>query len=353
MNLLLVEDNEQDQQSCNNAVNDFKEDNQCQINIKVCVGVEDALKALNESYYDGAIIDMRLAEQGNEGNQVIEQIRDNFRRIPVVIMTGTPDVAEMEGFPLIGKYVKGSEIGYSDVIKELWGIYRTGLTRIMGGRGEIEQKLSQIFIENLLPQRKSWIEYGKEDHEKSEKAFLRHALNHLIQILDGDVDKCYPEEMYIYPPVSTRINTGCIVKSKNSDNFYVVMNPACDLAERDNGGCNTDRALLVEIKMLKDIFPDFDWRNLSRSNNKELEKVYKNNKSGYYHWLPKVDFFDGGVLNFREISTYTEDELGRNFEEPMLQISPAFVKDMVSRFSSYYARQGQPDIDYEKIQIKV
>jgi CheY-like chemotaxis protein len=353
MNLLLVEDNEQDQQSCNNAVKDFKEDNQCQINIKVCVGVEDALKSLNESYYDGAIIDMRLAEQGNEGNQVIEQIRDNFRRIPVVIMTGTPDVAEMEGFPLIGKYVKGGEIGYSDVIQELWGIYRTGLTRIMGGRGEIEQKLSQIFIKNLLPQRKSWIEYGKEDHEKSEKAFLRHALNHLIQILDGDVDKCYPEEMYIYPPVSTRINTGCIVKSKNSDNFYVVMNPACDLAERDNGGCNTDRALLVEIKMLTDIFPDFDWRNLSRSNNKELEKVYKNIKSGYYHWLPKVDFFDGGVLNFRGISTYTEDELGRNFEEPMLQISPAFVKDMVSRFSSYYARQGQPDIDHEKVQIKV
>lgn len=351
MNLLLVEDYQQDQDICKRAVDDFKDENNCHINIRICSSVDDALKALNESYYDGAIIDMKLAGLGNEGNQVIEQIRDNFRRIPVAIMTGTPDVAEIEGFPLVGRYTKG-ETQYSDIVSELWGIYRTGLTRIMGGRGEIEKKLSQIFTKNLLSQRKSWIEYGKEDHEKSEKAFLRHALNHLIQILDGDVDKCYPEEMYIYPPVSTRINTGCIVKSKNSDNFYVVMNPACDLAERDNGGCNTDLALLVEIEMLTDIFPDFDWRNLSKSNNKELEKVYKNNKSGYYHWLPKVDFFDGGVLNFRKVSTYTEEELGRNFEEPMLQISPAFVKDMVSRFSSYYARQGQPDIDHEKVQIK-
>lgn len=365
MNLLLVEDNEQDQQSCNNAVKDFKEDNQCQINIKVCVGVEDALKSLNESYYDGAIIDMRLAEQGNEGNQVIEQIRDNFRRIPVVIMTGTPDVAEMEGFPLIGKYVKGGEIGYSDVIQELWGIYRTGLTRIMGGRGEIEQKLSQIFIHNLLPQRKKWIEYGRKDHEKSEKAFLRHALNHLIQILDSDMDKCYPEEMYIHPPVSTRVNTGCIVKSKNSDNFYVVMNPACDLAERDNGGCNTDRALLAKIDSEVDFLAD----ELARKNSKKkkdeelLECLSKKDKGSaiknarqhktfYYHWLPETEFFAGGFINFRKIATHTQEDFDQTFENPSIQVSAPFLKDIVARFSSYYARQGQPDIDHEKVQIK-
>lgn len=347
MNLLLVEDNEQDRLSCNNAVGDFQDENNCQISIKNCSTVAEALSALNESYYDGAIIDMRLADQGNEGNQVIEQIRDNFRRIPVAIMTGTPDAAETEGFPFVGRYTKG-ETKYSDIISELWGIYRTGLTRIMGGRGEIEKKLSQIFINNLLPQKKRWIEYGQEDHQKSEKAFLRHALNHLIQLLDGDVDKCYPEEMYIYPPVSDRINTGCIVKNKNSDKFYAVMNPACDLAERDNGGCNTDLALFVEIQPLSEIFPNFNWNELSNGNRKELEKVYKNNKSIYYHWLPKVDFFKGGVINFRRISTYNENDLVENFEKSLAQISPAFVKDMVSRFSSYYARQGQPDIDHEK-----
>lgn len=365
MNLLLVEDSVQDQQSCNNAVNDFKEDNQCQINIKVCVGVEEALKALNESYYDGAIIDMRLAEQGNEGNQVIEQIRDNFRRIPVVIMTGTPDAAEIEGFPLVGRYTKG-EKQYSDIVSELWGIYRTGLTRIMGGRGEIEQKLSQIFIKNLLPQRKSWIEYGKENHEKSEKAFLRHALNHLIQILDGDMDKCYPEEMYIYPPVSTRINTGCIVKSKNSDNFYIVMNPACDLAERDNGGCNTDRALLAKIDSEADFFTDELAKKNSRKNkgeepleslsNQNKESAIKNarqHKTFYYHWLPETEFFAGGFINFRKIATHTQENFDQTFENPSIQVSAPFLKDIVARFSSYYARQGQPDIDHEKVSIKV
>ncbi|MEM8452862.1 response regulator, partial [Morganella morganii] len=74
-----------------------------------------------------------------------------------------------------------------------------------------------------------------------------------------------------------------------------------------------------------------------------------NNKTGYYHWLPKVDFFPGGTINFRRVSTYSECELDTDFHKSNLQISPSFIKDIVSRFSSYYARQGQPDIEYDII----
>ena len=361
MHLLLVEDVEQDQESCRNAVNDFQDDNKCKINIRMCANVNDALNALNESNYDGAIIDMRLADQGNEGNQVINQIKNSLRRIPVVIMTGTPDAAETEGFPLVDLYKKG-EKSYLEIISELWGIYRTGLTRIMGGKGEMEKSLSHIFIKNLLPQRKNWIRYGQENSERSEKAFLRHALNHLIQLLDGDVDKCYPEEMYIYPPVSPRVDTGCIVKSKNSNNFYVVMNPACDLAERDNGGCNTDRALLAKIDSEAEFLADeLIKRKIKKPELNELPKKDKGSsiksarqhKTFYYHWLPETEFFKGGFVNFRKIATHTQEEFDEKFEAPFVQISSPFLKDIVARFSSYYARQGQPDIDHEKVQIRV
>ncbi|EMG3986460.1 hypothetical protein V4287_001986 [Serratia marcescens] len=359
INLLLVEDAKQDQQSCQNAASDFQEDNNCTINIKVCANVNDALIALNESYYDGAIIDMRLAGQGNEGNQVINRIKDTFRRIPVAIMTGTPDAAETDGFPLINIYKKG-ETPYSEIITELCGIYKTGLTKIMGGRGEIEKNLSQIFVKNLLPQRKNWTAYGEEDNTRTEKALLRHALNHLIQLLDDDVDKCYPEEMYIYPPISPRINTGCIVKSKDSDDFYIIMNPACDLAERNNGGCNTDRALLAKIDSESDFLSDeLIKRKIKKPDLNELAKKDKissinnirQNRTSYYHWLPKTEFFAGGFINFRKIATHTQEEFDQTFENPSVQISSPFLKDIVSRFSSYYARQGQPDIDHGKVQI--
>lgn len=361
INLLLVEDNEQDQESCLNAASDYKEDNDCIINIKVCSNVNDALTALNESYFDGAIIDMRLAGEGNEGNEIIERIKNTFSRIPVAIMTGTPDAAETEGFPLINIYKKGEDL-YFNIISEICKIYSTGLTKIMGGRGEIEKNLSKIFIKNLLPQRNKWVEYGKEDNLRTEKALLRHALNHLIQLLDSGVEKCYPEEMYICPPVSAMINTGGIVKRKNSDNFFIVLNPACDLAERASGGCNTDRALLANIdsdniyladELIKRQIKKPDLLELTFKERESAIKNVRQHKTIYYHWLPKTDFFTGGFVNFRKIATYTKEEFERDFDSPSIQISDPFLKDIIARFSSYYARQGQPDIDHARVIIDI
>lgn len=62
-------------------------------------------------------------------------------------------------------------------------------------------------------------------------------------------------------------------------------------------------------------------------------------------YVSKANAGEGGVLNFRRLKTLTRDEFGGNFEKPSIQISPFFVKGIVARFSSFYARQGQPDID--------
>lgn len=365
MKLILIEDEEQDINLCKVAVNDFNEDNGCQISIEPYKDVDSAINALRGSYYDGAIVDMRLADAGDEGNLVLDEIKKQLSRIPVAIMTGTPDGADVEDIPLVGKYTKGDAL-YSQIIESFWNIYKTGLTRIMGGKGEIEKSLSQIFIKNLLPQvalkseteTSNWVHHANTDPENTEKALLRHTLNHLMHHLYSDMSLCYPDEMYL-SPMQQRINTGCILKRRDEQKFYIVMNPACDLAERENGGCNTDRALLAEIQMLEEIFggcSGSDWENnLSKSQKSELRKIRKNNQSLYYHWLPSLNYYNhgsidnfhnGGVINFRWLSTYSEEELETQFEGPIIQISGPFLKDMVSRFSSYYARQGQPDISY-------
>lgn len=360
MKLLLVEDDEQDQNGCRNAVSDFQEDSGCNVDLKVCSSVEEARLALNEQYFDGAIIDLKLAAQGDEGNQVISKIKESFRRIPIVIYSGTPYVAETDDFPLVNKHVKGEETTYLDIINSFWDIYKTGITKIMGGTGEIDQRLSHIFIKNILPQIKKWKEYGEQDTQKTEKALLRHTLNHLLQHLDDDVSECYPEEMYINPPISERINTGCIVESKEyAGEFYIVLSPACDLAERRSGGCNTDRALLVCVEAEKQFVDEREHQEKSRGNNfterakkKLVGDVRGNNTYQYYHWLPRTDFFVGGLINFRKISTYTEEDLQNKFKlPPYVQVSPPFLKDIVARFSSYYARQGQPDIDRSLLEL--
>ena len=140
------------------------------------------------------------------------------------------------------------------------------------------------------------------------------------------------------------------------------MNPACDLAERDSGGCNTDRALLAKIDSEADFLAEElvrrkvkkpDLNELSENDKKSSIKSVRQHKTFYYHWLPETEFFAGGFINFRKIATHTQEDFDQTFENPSIQVSAPFLKDIVARFSSYYARQGQPDIDHEKVLIKV
>ncbi|MYC77320.1 hypothetical protein F4X10_16275 [Candidatus Poribacteria bacterium] len=122
------------------------------------------------------------------------------------------------------------------------------------------------------------------------------------------------------------------------DQWFVVLSPACDLVPRgESGELNTDRILLVKIEEIDEVLGG----SKSRSRVREL----CTNRRTYYHWLPQTDFFEGGILNFRKLTTLDKDDFDKKFGKPTIQISPSFLKDIVSRFSSYYARQGQPDID--------
>lgn len=342
--LLLVEDSEQDRNACRDTVARYCDEKQRDIELIECGSVSEAFEKFDNSF-DGAIIDLKLAGQGDEGNQVLSRIAELHFRIPVAVLTGTPDAANLE-FAYIGVFKKGEPgAGYADLLDRFWGIYDTGLTRIMGGRGVIEETLSKVFQKNLLPQSDKWVTYGKINPSKTEKALLRHTLNHLLQLLEDDEERSFPEEMYLCPPLLDTIRTGSIIQSKR-DEWFVVMNPACDLVIRRNGDCKTDRILLVEIEKEADVV-SVALKNVFKSDKKKhkLLAVFGNNHANYYHWLPNTSFFCGGFLNFRKLSTITKDEFNKNFMVSNIQISPPFVKDMVARFSSYYARQGQPDIE--------
>ena len=386
MKLILIEDHDQEVQSCKNAVEYFNKDNKKKkwcIQLETHANIEDASKALESSYFDGAIIDMKLDDSGNEGNQALDVIRQHLKRIPVAIYTGTPDGADVTDIPLIGLFKK-ADTTYDELIYKFWDIYKTGLTKIMGGKGQIEQSLSQIFIKHLLPkispestvsEKSNWVSYAEEDPDNTEKALLRYTLNHLIHELYKSSENCYPDEMYIHLPNleqdQVKVDTGCILKNKDNNKFYIVLSPACDLAEREGGECNTDRALLVEIQMLEEILsddyfisnchggkklkkrylksnPESPKEYLLKQQDNDLIKYQRNTKNLYYCWLPKTSCFNNGaVINFRRISTYDQVELNSSFDIPVIQVASPFLKDIISRFSSYYARQGQPDINID------
>lgn len=348
--LLLVEDNDAEIGVFKESVEIYKTRNSREIKYHICKSVDEAYGILDNSF-DGAIIDLKLPSGDDEGNKVVEKIKDSFR-IPVAIFTGTPDAADSySDFNYVGIFKKG-EKSYSDILDKLLKIYATGLTRIVGGRGKIEETLNKVFNTNLIPQINKWVEYGENDSAgQTETGLLRYTLNHLLQLLDNDGVRYYPEEVYIAPSLAENIQTGSIVSSKDKKSFFVVMSPACDLALGKNECFKTKRILLVEIEKMDILEKTIETKKVTKSDKQEKmkEEFYKNNYTFYYHFLPKTDFFPGGFINFRNINTYTKEEFDNKFINTNIQIIPYFVRDIQGRLSSYYARQGQPDIDLKKI----
>ena len=333
MKILLVEDEKDQQDIFKHSVEVFNDKYDLNVECEIVADVQHALNKIDGSF-DGAIIDLRLGDNQEGGNEIVQQLGGSFTRIPIIFVTAYPDLVNTH--PSVVKARSRADATYELDLLLFQEIFNTGLSRIIGGRGLIEQRLSEVFLENLLPQIQTWVSYGRENSERTEKALLRYALNHLIQFLEEDEKLCFPEEFYLYPSVLDRITTGSIVTAE--DQWFVVLSPACDLVPRgENGVLNTDCILLVEIESVEKI--------LSGSKSRNRVSELSANRRTYYHWLPPTDFFQGGILNFRKLKTLNERDFDEKFGKPAIQISPSFVKDIVSRFSSYYARQGQPDID--------
>jgi CheY-like chemotaxis protein len=357
--LLVVEDDERDLKTCRATVKRYSKERDLKIQIVECVSLEEVASKLDNSF-DGAIVDLKLAKNGDEGNEVVKNIHDHFR-IPIAILTGTPENANADNV-YIGIHKKG-ETGYDDLLDMFFQIYDTGLTKIMGGRGVIEQAMDKVFWNNILPQLESWKSYATSGIN-TENALLRFAINHLTELLDENADTCFPEEMYLVPPVSTHLKTGSIVSRQDTGENYLILSPACDLALHA-GNIKTDRILvcLVEphnISIIEKAKKNSRLEILETDNGEEVQKkrvkkenaerllqsIPRNNYSNFYHFLPKTSSYQGGIVNFRKISTYRPKDFHANFNAPSLQITTAFIKDIIARFSSYYARQGQPDFDF-------
>ncbi len=345
--LLVVEDHPQEIETCRSTVERYRQEKKREVELVECKDVDEAIEKLDNTF-DGAIIDLRLGDEGDEGNKVVRKINERRYRFPIAILTGTPSSAAPD-FPYIGVFRKGDPgAGYDDLLERFWRIHDSGLNHILGGRGIIEDGLDKVFRSNILPQIGKWEVYGQADSTRTENALLRHTLNHLIQLIDEEVEDYLPEEFYLYPHPSGKIRTGSILKEKSSEKWFVVMSPDCDLVVRPNGKRNTDTVLVVEVVPVSKVFDWFDdapGESVSNNQKHELDRALKNNRSNYYHCLPKTDFFPLGFLNFRYLSTVGGQGIDKRFHmPPYVQVSPPFVKDMVARFSSYYARQGQPSV---------
>ncbi len=347
--ILIVEDDPQDLQTCRDTVARYRSQRSRDVELVESTDVQEAFDKM-DSTFDGVIIDITLKGQPDAGNDVIKRIAEEFLRVPVAVLTATPDHVAAN-FPYIGVFKKGDQdAGYDNLLDRFWTIYDTGLTRILGGRGTIETELTKVFRRSILPHIAGWERHGQKDSNGTEKALLRHILNHLMQLVDEDVDHWLPEEFYLCPPPGEHVRTGTILNEKGTEDRFVVMTPDCDLVLRSDGSRNTDRIIVVQVIAPKDLPYGLGQGNpsaLRGEKKRNLTRAMENKGRQYYHCLPLTDAFPLSFLDFRRVVTVPWHDVDQRFHTPPeVQISPPFVKDIVARFSSYYARQGQPDIDF-------
>ncbi len=341
--LLLVEDDDGDRRGFLQSVDRFNHENGTEICVVDCATLEEGLRHIDGSF-DGAVIDMKLGDAGGAGNEILKSIDEKNVRMPIVVLTGTPSEADHD-YVHIDVQKKG-EADNLAILEDFRKIHASGLTKVMGGRGLLETLLSRVYKFNILGQKNVWKEYGQTDSEKSEKALMRHVLNHLIHMVDLDEECCVPEEFYLFPPVDDAPRTGSVFQSTTDKEFYAVMNPLCDLTLRVTGEFNARKIMLCKVVSLAECEAHLpiDKQN-SKGRSDLLKNLNRNNKSSY-HALPKTGFFDGGFLDFESLISVHKNQLAEEFGIPYLQIAPAFTKDIVARFSSYYGRQGQPTLTH-------
>ena len=93
MKILLVEDQKPAQQNFMTAVYFFNHDHNLTVESDIVEDTSSALKKINNSY-NGVIIDMRLGNDNQGGNEIVRQLANRSISVPVICVTSFPHLIE-------------------------------------------------------------------------------------------------------------------------------------------------------------------------------------------------------------------------------------------------------------------
>lgn len=341
MNILLVEDDESSVKSCQEYANLDERG----IHLEVAKTIDDAKLCLTKDI-DVAIVDIKLGTVSEAGNSVIDEINALSLRIPTVVHTGTPTNVTATALKV---FTRG-ENTYEEIFNYLFDVYNTGITEILGRKGILEQTINNFYNSVFINSKDSWMKKCSEyTPDLVKKSLLRTMVYHIEDLLDGDNEKTFFEEFYLTCS-DTDIHTGSIIKKIDNNKYYIIVSPSCDLVKRKEGKRNVDVITMCEIDAIEYhgyTLKNENDKNLGKDKIKSISSLLSNSKNRY-HWLPEVSEYRGGLLDFTKTYSLKESDLFDEYIFLNIRVSPPYMKNILSRFSSYYARQGQPDLNVDE-----
>lgn len=353
MNLLIIEDDKPTIQSYIDNIESFNKKSDVQIIPEIIENLIDAKNSLLSPNYDAAIIDLKLSSNSVEleGLEIVDEIQEKLR-FPMFIVSGSLGQVEREESAFFKKRSRDGD--FKEILNEIVGIYKTGVTNILGSKGTIEEYLNSIFWNHMSNSMDLWIKDDSRNPQEKENSLLRYTLLHMQEYIDEELEKYHPSEFYITKPIKKNLFTGDIVELENTR--YVILTPSCDIVLRPDGKRNADFILFCRIKPLSDLVENYGLlKHDTSSNNDNRKRIVRffENKNQKYHFIPKADSIEPGLIDFQEKITIPNSEvetlLKANKILRLATVSQPFLKDIISRYSNYYSRQGSPDFNSDEI----
>lgn len=370
--LFILEDDKKQAKLYRDAIKEFSKTKGIKILAEFSDNLDDALGKLKTDIFDAAVIDLKLSGTDTEGrgNKAIREIRENLR-FPVFVMTGFMDEldSDLREQNVFYKTYRNTDKSVTELLDEIMELYNTGITNILGKKGKIESALQEIFWKHIAENMNHW-KSEMNNPQDCEKSLLRHILVYLAGYLEmdeaGEFLRFNAAECYVIPPIRKYVFTGDILKKKNDGKLFIVLTPACDLAQEKARDVTLvaieekDMEFVAQQKRVLSATLPADASEADKKSHQEnkeeadkrLRRLLTNSLSFKYHFLPPTQQFLGGFVNFQKIITIKHADINTDFER-IASVTEKFIKDIIARFSHYYARQGQPDLDIDDLIKKI
>ncbi len=384
--ILILDDNDEAINSYQGIIKRINRDDDNSVNYieYTAKTLIQAKKIIKYNILDTAIIDLNLCADKEDpdnadGNRAIEEIINSFR-MPIFIVSGELNKLE-ENFKnnnLINTHTRDDSV--SDILTiKIPRIFFSKTIRYFSRDGFLEKEINDFYWNYLSKTIDSWNTALKSYQDAHEKILSRHTVSCLNEkfYVNGNIgsfDQYHPGEMYIIPQIKEHYHTGDLIAKDGQK--YIILNPACDIVNTNKLNfyllaelIKLDNSILFKSNNIKEDKEYVDFHTSLNSNGKNAyEKYQKNTQGANYHYLPKFDKIDEDYLiDFQNLQVINigNEKIEKNDEESkedfflryltnrevniknyerIASISSPFLKDIIARFSAYYARQGQPNL---------
>ncbi|HCL3996748.1 hypothetical protein ACEOPL_25445 [Pseudomonas aeruginosa] len=325
---------------------------------------EEAAALVATGNFDLIILDLQDAAADGEipagaalsGEKILSLLKES-QFTPVIFNTGFPEKISHLESPFVRISRKG-QAGLTDLVREAFSTKLPSLIRY------IQEQQRRYLWDHVEGHWKDTIEL-KENNDVAYLLARRLAgalsvdsIRKFFNSEPGYVNTVHPVEYYIWPPFEGEVRLGDIYREVESESFWLVINPACDLEQ-----CKAENALLVRCKNIKE-FPEYSDVVEILARGDELSKTKRSNlvyligdnrkvtdgQPERYKFLPGTSFVPDLVVDFQCLSQVPLDDLkDAGKHRRLTTLDSPFAEAVQAKFARYYGRFGVPDLSFEVI----